>query len=86
MNNVVGGGKYRVCSFGDWPVHYALALDAKRTGITVPAAITSNFVNIIELHYDQNPTGPHVSSIAELLAVHELEPIPSQGSELAAKS
>ena len=86
MNNVVGGGKFRVCCFGDWPVHYALALDAKRTGITVPSAITSNFVNILELHYDQNPAGPHVSSITELLAVHELEPIAAQANELAAKT
>merc|ERR1711976_536963 len=86
VNNVVGGGKFRVCCFGDWPVHYALALDAKRTGITVPSAITSNFVNILELHYDQNPAGPHVSSITELLAVHELEPIAAQANELAAKT
>ena len=86
LNNTVGSGKYRVCSFGDWPVRYALALDALRAGVALPNAITSNFVNILELHYDQNPAGPHVSSIAELLTVHELEPIAAQESELRAKS
>ena len=86
LNTVVGSGKYRVCSFGDWPVRYALALDALRAGVALPNAITSNFVNILELHYDQNPAGPHVSSIAELLTVHELEPIAAQESELRAKS
>ena len=86
LTNVVGSGKYRVCSFGDWPVRYALALDALRAGITLPTAITSNFSNVLELHYDQNLTGPHVSSISELLAVHELEPIAAQDTELRAKS
>ena len=86
LTNVVGSGKYRVCSFGDWPVRYALALDALRAGITLPTAITSNFSNVLELHYDQNPAGPHVSSIPELLAVHELEPIAAQETELRAKS
>jgi len=75
LNTVVGSGKFRVCSFGDWPVRYALALEALRCNVTVPDALVSNFVNVLELHYDQNPAGPHVSSIAELLSVHELEPI-----------
>lgn len=52
LTRIVGNGKFRVCSFGDWPVRYALELDAKRCGISVPASITSNFVNALELHYD----------------------------------
>ena len=86
LTSTVGSGKYRVCSFGDWPVRYALSLDATRLGLVVPEALTNNFVNVLELHFDQNPTGPHVSDINELLRVHELEPIASQQQELRAKS
>mmetsp|Transcript_42306 Transcript_42306/g.55749 ORF Transcript_42306/g.55749 Transcript_42306/m.55749 type:complete len:249 (+) Transcript_42306:469-1215(+) len=86
VNSVVGSGKYRICSFGDWPVRYALALDALRCGTALPETLTSSFVNVVELHYDQNTAGPHVSTIEELLRVHELEPISSGDSELKAKS
>ena len=67
-------------------MRYALALDALRLGLSVPEVITSNFTNVLELHYDQNPAGPHASSIEELLRVHELEPIANQALELKAKS
>ena len=32
-------------------------------------------MNVLGLHYDQNPSGPHASSIEELLKANELEPI-----------
>lgn len=78
LTTTVGSGKYRICSFGDWSVRYVLALDALRIGLVVPEALTNNFINVLELHYDQNPTGPHVADINDLLRVHELEPIASQ--------
>lgn len=71
---MVGGGKYRICAFGDWTVKYQLALEALRAGTTLPESVTSNFVNLLELHYDQNPTA-HCGSLEELLKLNELEPI-----------
>ena len=82
---MVGVAKFRVVSFGDWPVRVALALDALRCGLTLPESITANFVNVLELHYDQNPGGPHASSIEDLLRIHELEPLPNQASDMKAK-
>lgn len=54
--------------------------------MTVPSAITSNFVNILELHYEQNPAGLHVGTeIEDLLRVNELELIEAQASDPKAK-
>ena len=75
-----------MCSFGDWVVHYALALDAQRCGVTLPESIKSNFVNVLDLHYDQNPSGPHVSTIEELLKANELELSENSATELKAKT
>lgn len=87
LNSTVGNGKFRVCSFGDWPVRYALELDAKRCGISVPASLTSNFVNALELHYDANPSGKPVGNdIADLLRVNELEGLAAAASEPRAKA
>lgn len=86
LTNVVGSGKYRVCSFGDWVVHYALALDCQRSGAKLPESLKSNFVNILDLHYDQNPAGPHAANIEELLKANELEPSPTAATELKAKT
>ena len=82
----MGSGKYRVCSFGDWVVHYALALDCQRSGAKLPESLKSNFVNILDLHYDQNPAGPHAANIEELLKANELEPSPTAATELKAKT
>ena len=71
---MVGAGKYRICAFGDWTVKYQLALEALRGGTTLPESVSSNFVNLLELHYDQNPTA-HCGSLEELLKLNELEPI-----------
>lgn len=86
LNNVVGSGKYRICSFGDWVVHYALALDAQRSGVTLPETFKSNFVNVLDLHYDQNPSGPHVATIEELLKANDLEASPTAATDLRAKT
>lgn len=68
-------------------MRYALELDAKRCGISVPASLSGNFVNALDLHYDQNPSGKHVGNdIADLLRVNELEPIAAQANEPRAKS
>lgn len=48
----MGSGKYRVCSFGDWPVKYQLVLESLRCKVTAPAGILENFTNVLELHYD----------------------------------
>jgi len=53
----VGSGKYRVCAFGDWPVKYQLPLEALRSGTALPESISANFVNVLDLHFDQNPSG-----------------------------
>ena len=86
LTNVVGSGKYRVCSFGDWVVHYALALDCQRSGAKLPESLKSNFVNILDLHYDQNPAGPHAANIDELLKANELELSATAATELKAKT
>ena len=86
LTNVVGSGKYRVCSFGDWVVHYALALDCQRSGAKLPESLKSNFVNILDLHYDQNPAGPHAANIEELLKANELELSATAATELKAKT
>lgn len=78
VETVVGGSKYRVCSFGDWPVRYQLALEAIRCGTAVPESISANFVNVLDLHYSQNAAGPHCSSLDELLKANELESISSE--------
>ena len=83
---MVGSGKYRICSFGDWVVHYALALDAQRSGVTLPETFKSNFVNVLDLHYDQNPSGPHVATIEELLKANDLEASPTAATDLRAKT
>jgi len=46
-----------VCAFGDWTVRYQLALEALRCNTPLPEAISANFVNVLDLHYDQNPSG-----------------------------
>ena len=69
-----GNGKYRVCSFGDWPVRYQLALEALRVGTRLPQSINDNFINLLELHYEQNPAGPIASSLEEMLVAYELNP------------
>ena len=75
IESVVGSGKYRICTFGDWPVRYQLALEAMRCGTALPQAISGHHLNILELHYDQNPSGPHAGSLDELLKANELEQI-----------
>lgn len=66
-------------------MHVALPLDALRCGLTLPESLKANFLNVLELHYDQNPGGPHASSIEDLLRIHELEPLPNQATEMKAK-
>ena len=43
----------------------------------MPEQISANFLNVLELHYDQNPTS-QVSSLEELLIANELELIRSE--------
>lgn len=74
----MGNGKYRVCSFGDWPVKYQLVLEALRSSVAVPPGLVENFVNVLDLHYDMNPSGQNVQSLDELLKVNELEPIANE--------
>ena len=69
--------KFRVCSFGDWVVRYQLALEALRCGTVLPETISANFLNVLELHYDQNPAS-RVGTLDELLMANELEQIPSE--------
>ena len=73
-------GKYKVCSFGDWPVHYQLALEALRCSVALPACLQpAQFVNVLDLHYDLNQNGSQpVRSIEDLLRVNELEPIANE--------
>lgn len=73
----IGQSKFRVCSFGDWVVRYQLALEALRCGTALPEKISANFLNVLELHYDQNPTSL-VSNLDELLIANELELIRSE--------
>ena len=73
----VGQSKFRVCSFGDWVVRYQLALEAMRCGTALPEYISSNFLNVLELHYDQNPSN-FVSTLEELLLANELDLIKSE--------
>ena len=44
-NRGASEASYKVCTFGDWPVQYQLALDAIRLGISLPKALTSNLIN-----------------------------------------
>ena len=53
----IGNGKYRVVSFGDWPVRYQMALEALACGTALPEKISAHFVNVLDLHYEQN-SGP----------------------------
>lgn len=55
-------------------MRYQLALEAQRCSTALPESISSNFVNVLELHYEQTPTA-HAGTIEELLKVNELEPI-----------
>ena len=86
LTNVVGSGKFRICTLGDWPVKYQLALDALRCGLTLPAQIAgAEVANVAELHYEQCPGAP-VATIDDLLRVNELEPITASPSEMKAKT
>ena len=66
-----------MCTFGDWVVRYQLALEALRCGTALPETISKNFLNVLELHYDQSPTS-FVSTLEELLMANELELIKSE--------
>ena len=35
-------------------------------------------MNVLDLHYDQNPSGQPVGTIEDLLRVNELEPVPNE--------
>lgn len=70
--------KFKVCAFGDWTMRYQLTLDALRNETALPEVLSNNFVNVLDLHYDQNGSGPHVATIEELLKVYELEPIANE--------
>ena len=74
----MGSGKYRVCAFGDWSVKYQLPLEALRCGTALPDSISANFVNVLDLHFDMNPSGQNVKSLEDLLRVNELEPIANE--------
>lgn len=55
MNSIeatIGQGKFKVVSFGDWPVRYQLVLEALRCGTALPQSIHENFINVLELHYE----------------------------------
>lgn len=43
----------------------------------MPESISANFLNVLELHYDQNPNS-RVSTLDELLMANELELIQSE--------
>ena len=78
INNSRGASReasYKVCTFGDWPVLYQLALDAIRCGIELPEALTSNLTNLLELHYENIASGEPVSTLEELLSAHSLSPV-----------
>ena len=74
----MGSGKYRVCAFGDWSIKYQLPLEALRCGTALPESISANFVNVLDLHFDMNPSGQNVKSLEDLLRVNELEPIANE--------
>lgn len=78
IKNSVGQSKYFVCAFGDWTVRYQLSLEALRCHKPLTEAISANFVNILELHYDQNQSGHPVGTLEELLRINELELIANE--------